>query len=139
MSERREYILGMIQHMSRMVARARALLAAGQLTAARDELRRVVRQAGLDLDMVKRISGETLISILSSGSAPDPARCLLVAEVLTTEADRLEAAESRDDPDRLRAKAIALYAAVRPLLSAEDQKLIDERVADLEHRSAKRA
>ena len=139
MSERRDYILGMVEHMARMVVRARELIGRGELTAARDELRRVVRQAGLDLDMVKRVSAETLISILSSSSTPDAARCLLVAEVLAAEADRVGASNRREDVDGLRTKAVSLYCATRPHLSREDQKLVDRCVADLNQRASERA
>lgn len=132
MAERRDYILRMIEHLSRVLARVRAMIAGGELVAARDELRAVVRQVGLDLDMVKRMSADTLLGLLSSGASPDPARCVLVAEVLLAEADRAAASNEGADVERLRTKAVVLFRAARPYLGREDQQTVDERIAALE-------
>lgn len=131
MPERRDYILRMIEQMSRVLARVRARIARGELAAARDELRAVVRQAGLELDMVTRMSPDTLMNFLTVGGAPDPARCLLVAEVLAAEADRAAAARDGADVERLRAKAVLLYRAARPHISRDDQETVDRRIAEL--------
>jgi hypothetical protein len=131
MPERRDYLLRIIEQMSRVLARVRMLTAGGEVAKAQDELRAVVRQAGLDLDMVKRMSVETLLPLLTSGPAPDPGRCLLVAEVLLAEADRLEAAGSSEDVARLRAKAVVLYRTARPHVGRDDQHVIDERIVSV--------
>jgi hypothetical protein len=134
MPERRDYLLRMIEQVSRVLARVRDKIARGENAAARDELRGVVRQAGLELDMVKRMSPETLLGMLTMGSTPDPARCLLVAEVLAAEADRAAAANEGDDVVRLRAKAVELYRAARPHIGRDDQEIVDRRIAELSER-----
>jgi hypothetical protein len=131
MPERRDYLQRMIGRVMAELTQVRAEIAAGEFAAAQEELRGVVRRVGLDLDMVVRMSAETLLVLLSVGADPDPARCLLVAEVLAVEADRTQAANFGAEVAQMRAKAVVLLRAAQPHLGRDDQDAVAARIATL--------
>lgn len=128
---RRDFVLRLIEQMGRVLARLRARILGGEADVVRGELRDVIAWSGLDLDMAERLDAGTLVSLLSLGGSLDVARCVLVADVLAVEALRQEALGVADAPAHLRAKAVALYHAARPLVAGGDADGIDRRIAEL--------
>jgi hypothetical protein len=130
--ERRDYLLRMLEEMSRVIARVRELLGGGDPAAAVQELERAAAQAGVTLPLVHALSGDGLTAVLTSAGRPDPAKHLIAAEYLYLEASR---ATPPDDTGLL-GRALQLYRAIGPLRDPALQAAVAERIADLERRLA---
>lgn len=117
--------------MGRVLAGIRARVLGGEAGALRGALQEVIAWSGLDLDMAERLDTGTILSLLSLGGSLDVARCVLVADVLVVEALRQESLGVVGAPAHLRAKAVALYRAARPLVAGDDAQSIDRRMAEL--------
>jgi hypothetical protein len=140
--ERRDYILRIIEQMgSALVAlRNRILGRHGSPVRIEEDLRALAGRGGVDLEVIRGLSGDTLLMLVSPGGEVEPGRCWLIAELLYL--DGLEAdVEGRVDDARLSlVKARTLYALVAPgggmlvgFPEAEDRfRDIDARLGQLE-------
>ena len=129
---RRDFLLRLIEQMGRVLAGIRARLLGGEVQGVRAELRDVIAWSGIDLDLAEQVDVPTLLGLLSLGGSLDVAKCVLVADVLGVEALRLQAAGgAAEGAARLRAKALALYRAARPLVTGGDAEAIEERITTL--------
>ncbi|HEV8650634.1 MAG TPA: DUF6483 family protein [Actinomycetes bacterium] len=110
----RDYILRQVEMAAQMLARILGLAKGGR----RDEAIGLFEQAyqplvGVSGRVVAALSEEQLLTLLTSGSSPDPRRVTVAVELLVTEADLLaEAGRSADATTRYRrALGLAAYLA----------------------------
>lgn len=111
----RDYLMRMIERIGQMLLAIRKRIAAGEdATTIEDALRRVAADGGVDLDIARLSSPETLALFVAPGGEVEPTRCWMFAELLFL--DGLQArADGRDDDARASfEKARMLYALVEP-------------------------
>jgi hypothetical protein len=112
----RDYILRMIEQFGRFAAALRRLILGGKATReeVQAQLASISHQAGLDIELARVATVDTLMLSIAPGGDVDPSRCWMYAEVLYL--DGLEA-QSTDDLPRARAdytKARVLFTLVAP-------------------------
>jgi hypothetical protein len=115
--DRRDYILRMIEQFGRFAAALRRLIMGGGAgsAAVRERLQDTARHAGLDLELARAATADTLLLLVAPGGEPEPTRCWMFAETLY-----LDGLDARlvGDMDRARAsleKARFLFAMVAPM------------------------
>ncbi len=112
----RDYILRMIEELGAALIALRKVIFKGSVSAAKVEgtLRRAASGAGMDLDLARAASVESLPAMMAPTGEVDPMRCWLLAEVLMTDGiNQLHEGEH----DRARsslARAAALFRLVGP-------------------------
>lgn len=116
MAFQRDYILRMIEQIGQALIRLRKLITgeAASPDEVDGELRSTARAIGVDLDLARLATGDTLVMLVSDAGAVDPMRCWLLAETLFL--DGL-AADTAQDAGRARLsyeKALQLFALIRP-------------------------
>jgi len=111
----RDYILRMIEQFGAALMGLRQLIAGG---ASADTIRRdldaAARLGGIDIEMARLASEDTLAALITAGGEVNPSRCWMTAELLFL--DGLEAQTAgRDDSARVSyKKALLLYSLLRP-------------------------
>jgi hypothetical protein len=117
-----DYILRLVDQMTRMLAEILLLRKQGRAGEAIDRLEAIcLESVGLPLDLARRSSPETILQLLESGGAKKYMRAVMLAELLLQDAElNEEKGESREGFIR-RAQARALLAASIDHLSPEDQ------------------
>jgi SAM-dependent methyltransferase len=111
----RDYILRMIEQFGVALARLRRLLAAGASgETVRRELDLAGRQVGIDFDMARLASEDTLAALLTAGGEVNPSRCWMTAELLFLDGLDAEAAGETDAARLSYRKALTLYSLIRP-------------------------
>jgi hypothetical protein len=114
--ERRDYILRLIEQMGAALIAARNMILGRRADPARveEELQALAGRGGMDLDVVRGFTGDTLLMLVSPGGEVEPGRCWLIAELLYL--DGLEAEmEGRSGDARLSLeKARTLYTLIKP-------------------------
>ncbi|HEX7049960.1 MAG TPA: hypothetical protein VF188_07070 [Longimicrobiales bacterium] len=113
---RRDYILRMIEEIGQVLVHLRRMILGGAAPAEEvdRELRSAARRGGVDLDVARVATADTLVMLISGGGEADPSRGWLLAELLYL--DGLEA-ETNGRVDAARAsydKALRLYSLVAP-------------------------
>ncbi len=112
----RDYILRLIEQLGQALIRVRKMITGEELAVGRvdDELRLVGRRAGVDLDVARIATPETLVLLVAPTGEPDPGRCWVLGEMLyldglaaETEGRRLAALASYD-------KAVRLFRLTEP-------------------------
>jgi hypothetical protein len=107
----------MIEQFGRLAAAVRRLIVGGGAGSqtVREHLQDTAQHAGLDLDLARAATAETLLLLVAPEGEPEPARCWMFAETLFL--DGLDA-RLAGDVDRARAsleKARLLFAMVAPM------------------------
>lgn len=120
----------LLEQMGRAVARVRELLTSQFVAEAAREIEVVAQQAGVPLALVRVLSGDSLIPVLSTAGEPDPLKRLLAAEYLYVEALR----QAPPDAVDLFARALELYRGVGPFADAALTSAVTERITELERR-----
>ncbi len=114
--ERRDYILRMIEQMggALIALRNKILGRAGTPARIEADLTALAGRGGLDMELLRGLSGDTLHMLVSPSGEVEPGRCWLIAELLYL--DGLEAAleERVDDARSSLEKARTLYTLVAP-------------------------
>lgn len=89
----RDYILRLIEQLGQALIRIRKMILgeADGRTPVEDELRLVGRRAGVDLDVARAATPETLLLLVAPFGDPDPGRCWVLAEMLYLDAMQAEA------------------------------------------------
>jgi hypothetical protein len=112
----RDYILRMIEQIGAAMIRLRQVILGGSESAQtiRLEFQSIARSAGVDLEMARLATPDTLIALLSVGGEVNPSRAWFTAELLYL--DALDA-ETSGDTDRARLsyqKAVRLFSLLEP-------------------------
>jgi hypothetical protein len=113
---RHDYILRLIEHLSRALAalRHRLLGRTVETAEARAEIQQAAREAGLDLDVARHFDGPMLLMWLAPGGAVDEPKLWLMAELFYLEA---LAARADGNVEAFRAdarRALAILTRVPP-------------------------
>jgi hypothetical protein len=110
----------------------------GAVESIRTEMDALAAQAGLELDLARRLAPESLVLLVSPGGATDPARGWLLAELLYLSgrlAEREGDAGGATDCDL---RALGLYRLLDPeRLPTADLPEVGTRIADIEGRLAR--
>lgn len=79
-----DYILRMIEQFGQLAIALRKLITGGKSGSedVQDRLQSAARHAGLDLELARTATPETLAMMVSPGGQPEPARCWMFAETL---------------------------------------------------------
>lgn len=112
----RDYILRLIEQMgAALVAlRNRILGRRADPTRIDEELSALAGQGGLDLDLLRGFSGDTLRMLVSPAGEVEPGRCWLMAELLYLDGLQAQVEERWEDARASLSKAGLLYALVAP-------------------------
>jgi hypothetical protein len=129
----RDYILRLIERFARalILLRNRILKREADQPLLAAEIGEIAKQAGLDLDVARRLDPATLLMWLSPSGEADPPRFWLMAELLHLHGLQARAEETeggRADFERALTILLRLPAAWRP---SEDFCTTGERVAEL--------
>jgi hypothetical protein len=134
----RDYILRMIEQFGRFaVALRKLIIGGGQAGSAHaaERLRALAQHAGLDIEIARLATLETLVHFASPGGAIEPARCWMYAETLYLDGLDAETSGRLDDAWASYQKARALFALIAPagafLVGFPEA---GERIAELEER-----
>ena len=113
--QRRDYIMRMIEQLGVAILRIRDMIARKATPAEiRSEMNATAASAGIDLEMAKLASPDTVLSLMSIGGEINPSRCWLTAELLMVDAMEAEAGERIDDALLSYEKALRLYGLLEP-------------------------
>jgi hypothetical protein len=107
----------------------------GAVESIRTEMDALAAQAGLELDLARRLAPESLALLVSPGGEPDPARGWLLAELLYLSGRLAEREGDRGGADDCDRRALDLYRLLDPeRLPTADLPEVGTRIADLEER-----
>ena len=112
----RDYILRMIEQIGAAMIRLRQMILGGGESAEtiRLEFQSIARSAGIDLEMARLATPDTLLALISVGGEVNPSRAWFTAELLYLDALDADAA---GDVERARLsyqKAVRLFALLEP-------------------------
>lgn len=111
----RDYILRMIEQIGQVLIRLRQMILEGAPAEEIDrELRSTARGMGLDLDVARLATADTLVMLVSVGGEADPSRGWLLAELLYLDALEAETSGRVDAARTSYDKALRLYSLVAP-------------------------
>ena len=115
--EQRDYILRMIEQFGRFALALRQLITGGGAGSgrARDQLTSVASNAGLDLDLARVATADTLLMLAAPSGELDPSRCWMYAETLYLDGLDAELSGDLDRAWSAYGRARALFAAVGPM------------------------
>lgn len=113
--QQRDFIMRMIEQLGVALARLRQMIT-GQASKEeiRAEMHAAARQGGVDLEMAKLASLDTLLSLISVGGEINPSRCWLTAELLLLDGMDAEADGRCEDAAVSYEKAIRLFGLLEP-------------------------
>ncbi|MGK2951061.1 MAG: hypothetical protein ACSLEZ_01585 [Thiobacillus sp.] len=113
--QQRDFIMRMIEQLGVALARLRQMIT-GQASKEeiRAEMHAAARQGGIDLEMAKLASLDTLLSLISVGGEINPSRCWLTAELLLLDGMDAEADGRCEAAAVSYEKAIRLFALLEP-------------------------
>jgi hypothetical protein len=115
--DRRDYIMRLIEQVGQALIALRRRILAREATATetREELRAAARAGGLDFDLARAMTSETLMMMVAPGGEVDPGRCWLLAEMFYLEGVEAEltgrVVEARDSLQR----AAFLFGMLQPI------------------------
>ena len=114
--ERRDYILRMIEQMGAVLIAARNMILGRRADPARveEELQSIAGRSGLDLDVIRGFSGDTLHMLVAPSGEVEPGRCWLIAELLYLDGLEAEVEERANDARASLEKARTLYSLIAP-------------------------
>jgi hypothetical protein len=127
-----DYLLRMIEQAGRMLAELRRMILGGEVGPedAETGLRNAAGHVGLDLDLLRTVSPDTLVTFMSPAGEPEPGRCWITAELFMVNGHREVA---RGDPDAARdcwERALRLYALLDPGIIVRGLPEVGERVRE---------
>lgn len=113
--QRRDYILRMIEQFGAALVRIRQMILGGaSAEAVHAEMQTTARNAGIDLDMARLASADTIIDLMSTGSELNPSRCWLTAELLLVDALDADAAGDDEGARLSYTKSLRLFSLIEP-------------------------
>ena len=108
-----DYILRMIEAIGLIALQIKRMLRAGSVAEAKTALREAQAQVGVDLDMARVLSGDSLLSVISPTGQADPTRCMLFGEILYLDGlCALEAGDVEEGRESLAKAQLPLGSAV---------------------------
>ncbi|HUH14064.1 MAG TPA: hypothetical protein VMK65_13195 [Longimicrobiales bacterium] len=128
----KDYILRLIEQAGAVLARVRRLLFGGASAAEVEQaMSEAARLAGVDLRLLRDMTPDTLLLLMSPGGEPEPSRCWITAELLYLEGRAADAAGDEGAAMAAYGKALLLFRALSPdLLPGLPEA--EERVRELE-------
>lgn len=135
--DRRDYIMRMIEQVGAMLAalRKRILGGGGSPEEVREELEEAARLGGLDYDLARAMSPETLLLMVAPGGEVEPGRCWLLAELSYLEGLDAQVAGSGEEARRALERAGYLFGLLRPIAgNYVGIPEADERIEEIERR-----
>ncbi len=111
-----DYILRLIEQFGQMLIALRNRILGREVGGPelKDELRAVVQATGLDLDMARSVTPETLLMMIAPGGDIEPGRAWLVAETLYLDGLHAYVDGRPDDARRAWQRAVPLYEMLGP-------------------------
>ncbi|MDX1578369.1 MAG: hypothetical protein R3266_07785 [Gemmatimonadota bacterium] len=138
--DRRDYILRMIEQLGHVLLAIRNRILGREIERPQlqEALSDAARQGGLDLDLARAMSPETLMMMVAPGGEVDPGRCWLLAEIFYLEGLEAElaglVAEARSSLER----AGFLFGLLEPVAgNLAGVAEAEERLAEIERRLEK--
>lgn len=139
--DRRDYIMRMIEQLGTILVALRRRIMGQEVgrEEAAETLRETARLGGLDYDLARAMTPETLLLMVAPGGEVDPGRCWLVAELSYLEGlDAALASDVEQARDGLE-RAAYLFGLLQPLTgnflgvteAADRLEEIEERLAAL--------
>lgn len=131
-----DYLLRLIEQVGRMLAQLRRMLVGGQVDpgAAETGLREAAGRAGLDLDVLRSVSHDTLVMFVSPAGEPEPGRCWMTAELLLVDGLRAEAEGDVEGARDRWERALRLYGLLDPGIVARGFPEVATRIDEVRDR-----
>jgi len=111
-----DYILRMIEQLGRMLAALRARILGGESDArtVQERLREAGRTGGVDLEIARAMTTDTLVMMLSPAGELEPGRAWLMAELLYLDGLDAHLAGETERADASLQRALVLYRLIGP-------------------------
>lgn len=133
----RDYILRLIEQFGQALIALRNMILGREVSRDQlaEQLRAVVQATGLDLDLAKSVTPETLLLMISPGGDIEPGRAWLVAETLYLDGLHAHVEGRTEDARRAWDRATPLYELLTPhgIIVAGIPEA-GERIADIRQR-----
>lgn len=129
----RDFILRVIQQMGQVLIALRKRILGQEITqdGLHAELASVAERSGIDLDMIRAMTPETLRLLIAPTGEVEPGRCWMIAEMLYLEGLQAEVEERPDDAVESYQKALPLYRLLGPGALHLELKEAADRSAEL--------
>ena len=138
----RDYLLRLIEQIGGVLAELRRRILGRRTSPSQvnQELAAVAGQTGLDIELLRGFSAETLHMFVSPSGEVEPARCWLMAEVLYLDALQAHLEDRKEEAKDGFAKARMLFTLIEPgggmlvgLAEAADRvREIDDLIAEVD-------
>lgn len=135
--DRRDYILRMIEQLGQALIALRNRILGRDIEGQelRGSLSDVARQGGLDMDLARAMTSETLLMMVAPGGEVDPGRCWLLAELFYLEGLEADLAGDAGLARSSLERAGFLFGMLQPVAgNVAGLEEAPERVADIERR-----
>lgn len=131
-----DYLLRLIEQVGRMLAQVRRMLVGGQVDpgAAETGLRKAAGRAGLDLELLRSVSHDTLVMLVSPAGEPEPGRCWMTAELFLVDGLRAEAEGDLEGARDRWERALRLYGLLDPGIVARGFPEVRTRIDEVRER-----
>ena len=113
----RDYILRMIEQLGALLAGIRKRILGGEIeeAAARGELRDAARMGGLDYDLARAMTSQSLLLMVAPDGEVDPGRCWLLAELSYLDGLEADLAGRSEEAVRSLERAALLFGLLQPV------------------------
>lgn len=130
---RQDYILRLIEAAGEMLIRLRKRLLGGETGAGEVEaaLEEAARKASVELDLLRSVSLDTLVMLVSPSGEPEPGRTWITAEMFLLDGIGAEAEGDRERARDRYERALRLYALLDPGIIARGMPEVEERTREV--------
>lgn len=135
--DRRDYILRMIEELGRAILALKLMILARGAAPGEvgESLTKIARDGGLDFELAKAMSADSLLMMVAPGGEVDPSRCWLLAELFDLEGIDLELADDLEGARGAWERAGFLFGMLQPVpglpIGIEEAR---EKVASIERK-----
>jgi hypothetical protein len=113
--QQRDYILRMIEQLGAALVQLRKMIFGGaSAETVRAEMLATARNGGIDLELARLASPDTLVALISVGKELEPTQCWLTAELLYLDGLEAEVAGDAEATRRSFEKALRLFSLLEP-------------------------
>jgi len=129
-----DYLLRLIEEVGRTLIELRRMMLGGESGPAdmEAELQRVAGEAGLDLDLLRSMSVDTLEMLISPTGELEPGKCWITAEILAVDGHRANAEGDVDGARDRWEQALRLYTLLEPGILARGLPEVGSRVREVQ-------